>query len=82
MVEALQRGLNKSESARLFGISLSSVKRYARLVREGCPLKPGKAPGKRPKIHERGRRLLQADLKKHRRLPSPRDAGSWSGLSE
>ena len=35
MVEALERGLNKSEAARLFGVSLSSVKRYAKLAREG-----------------------------------------------
>jgi transposase len=63
VVEALKRGLNKSEAACLFGVSLSSVKRYASLAREGHPLKPGKAPGKRPKIDERGRRLLEADLK-------------------
>ncbi len=62
VVEALNRGLNNSEAARLFGVSLSSVKRYARMAREGRPLKPGKAPGKRPKIDERGRRLLEADL--------------------
>ena len=50
VVEALERGLNKIQAARLFGVSLSSVKRYARLAREGLPLKPGKAPGRRPKI--------------------------------
>ncbi|HLM77228.1 MAG TPA: helix-turn-helix domain-containing protein [Rubrobacteraceae bacterium] len=58
VVEALNRGLNNSEAARLFGVSLSSVKRYVRLAREGCPLKPGKAPGKRPK----DRRAWQATL--------------------
>ena len=63
VVESLERGLNKSEAARLFGVSLSSVKRYARLACEGRPLKPGKAPGKRPKIDKHGRRLLEADLK-------------------
>ena len=45
-------------------MSLSSVKRYARLAREGLPLKLGKAPGKRPKIGELGRLLLEADLEK------------------
>jgi len=63
VVEALKHGLNKSEAARLFGVSLSSVKRYARMAREGRSLKPGKAPGKRPKIDECGRRLLEAHLK-------------------
>ncbi len=63
VVEALARGTNKSEAARLFGVSLSSVKRYAKIACEGRPLAPRKAPGKHPKINERGRRLLEADLK-------------------
>jgi transposase len=63
VVEALERGLNKSETARLFGVSLSSVKRFARMAREGRSLKPGKARGKRPKVGENARRLLEADLK-------------------
>ncbi len=56
--------MNKSEAARLFGISLSSVKRYAKMAREGRPLAPRKAPGKRPKIDERGKRLLEDYLEK------------------
>ena len=63
IIEALNSGTNTSQIARLFGVSLSSVKRYARMAREGKPLAPTKAPGKRPKIDEYGRRLLQADLK-------------------
>lgn len=63
-MEAHERGLNKGEVARLFGMSLSSVKRFSRMAREGLSLKPGKAPGKRPKIDERGRRLLEDDLEK------------------
>jgi transposase len=62
VVEVLERGLNKSEAARLFGMSLSSVKRFARMAREGRPLKPGKACGKHPKIGENARRLLEADV--------------------
>ncbi len=61
-MEALERGVNRSEAARLLGMSFSSVKRYASLARERPPLKPGKTPGKRPKIDERGRRLLEANL--------------------
>jgi transposase len=46
IVQALQqRRMNKSEAARAFGVSLSSVKRYAKAVREGRSLSPGKAPG-------------------------------------
>ena len=63
IANAVERGMFKSEVARLFGVSLSSVQRYARMVREGRPLAPRKAPGKRSKIDERARRLLEADLK-------------------
>ena len=66
IVDVLARGMNKSQAAHLFGVSLSSVKRYeryAKLAGEGSTLAPRKAPGKRSKIGEHGRRLLQADLK-------------------
>jgi transposase len=56
-VQALLRGTGKSEAARVFGVSLSSVKRYARTAREGRPLTPKKTTGKRPKIGKSARRL-------------------------
>jgi transposase len=63
IVEALERQrMNKSEAARAFGVSLSSVKRYAKAVREGRSLKPGKAPGKRPLLDEKARSLLAANV--------------------
>jgi transposase len=43
-------------------VSLSSVKRYAKAAREGRSLSPGKAPGNRPLLDEKARRLLEADL--------------------
>src|ERR671911_2944152 len=64
IVEAVERrAMKKSEVARLFGVSLSSVKRYVRKFRQGRSLSPGKAPGRRPKIDERARKLLEEDLK-------------------
>jgi transposase len=62
IVGALLRGTGKSEAARLFGVSLSSVKRFARTAREGRPLTPKKNPGKHPKIGKSARALLEADL--------------------
>src|SRR5215218_7065072 len=63
IVQALQQQrMNKSEAARAFGVSLSSVKRYAKAAREGRSLSPGKAPGKKPKLDEKARRLLKADV--------------------
>jgi transposase len=63
IVQALkQQRMNKSEAARAFGVSLSSVKRYAKAVREGRSLSPGKAPGKKPKLDEKAKKLLEADV--------------------
>jgi transposase-like protein len=53
IVEALRRGTTKSEAARSFGVSRSSVKRYAKLADEGRPLAPKKRPGSKPKMDER-----------------------------
>jgi transposase len=64
IVEAVERrSMKKSEVASLFGVSLSSVKRYVRKFRQGRSLSPGKAPGKRPKVAQCARRLLEAYLK-------------------
>ena len=62
IVEALGRGTTKSEAARTFGISRSSVKRYAKLAEEGRPLAPKKRPGLKPKLDDDARRLLEEDL--------------------
>jgi transposase len=62
IVEALEKGMSKSEAARTFGVSLSSVKRYAKIADEGRSLAPKKRPGSRPKLDESARRLLEADL--------------------
>jgi transposase len=63
IVEAVQqRRMSKSEAARAFGVSRSSVKRYVKAVCEGRSLRPGKAPGKKPKLDEKARRLLEADI--------------------
>jgi transposase len=62
IVQALQRGMNKCQAARTFGISLSSVKRYAKLASNARSLAPKKPPGKSLKLDETARRLLEADL--------------------
>ncbi len=62
IVEAVERGMPKIEAARTFGVGISSVKRYAKMLNEGRTLAPKKNPGKRLKVDERGKRLLEADL--------------------
>jgi transposase len=56
-----QRGTSKSQAARLFGISLSSVKRYTKLASEGESLTPRK--GRSPKADEATKRLLEEDIR-------------------
>jgi transposase len=63
IVDAIERGMPKAQSARTFGVGISTLKRYATKAQRGEPLEPGKAPGKPPKIDEPGRKLLEGDLK-------------------
>src|SRR5829696_4598387 len=44
IVQALRRGMGKSQAARTFSVSLSSVKRYAKRAEEGRSLAPKKRP--------------------------------------
>jgi transposase len=53
----------KTQAARLFDVSLSSVKRYARTAREGGSLEPRKSPGRPRKADEKARALLEGDVK-------------------
>ncbi len=64
VVEAvIERRMPKTEAAGLFGVSLSSVKRYVGMAREGRSLAPKKRPGSRPNLDERARKLLAADIR-------------------
>jgi transposase len=62
ILEAVDRGMPKSEAAKTFGVSRSSVKRYAAARREGRPLAPRKHPGSKPKLDQRARKILEADV--------------------
>ncbi len=58
-----QRGMSKSQAARLFSVSLSSVKRYVRLADRGESLAPRKGGGRPPKADEATKRLLEEDIR-------------------
>ena len=63
-MEATERsGVPKAQAARLFGVSLSSVKRYARLARRGGSPAPAKGSGQPAKIDENAKKkLLDKDV--------------------
>ena len=63
IVRAVEGGMSKSAAARLFGVSLSSVKRYLRRAERGMPLAPRKGGGRPPKIDQTAEKLLKEDVK-------------------
>jgi transposase len=64
IVKAVKEGTSKSATARLFDVSLSSVKRYVRRASRGESLAPGKGGGRPPKVNQTTQKLLQEDVKK------------------
>jgi transposase len=63
IVQAVEGGSSKSAAARLFGVSLSSVKRYSRIAQRGVSLAPRKGGGRPPKIDQSAEKLLKEDVK-------------------
>ncbi len=62
IVSTVERGTSKSQVARTFSVSLSSVKRYVNKAQRGESLAPKKSPGSAPKLDEKARKLLDDDL--------------------
>ncbi len=66
IVKALQEGgISKSAAARLFDVSLSSVKRYAQIASRGASLEPRRGGGRPPKVDQTTQKLLEEDVQKH-----------------
>jgi transposase len=62
IVTAIERGMPKAQAARLFDVSLSSVKRYSRTARQGGSLKPRKSTGRPRKVDKTAQVLLEKDV--------------------
>ena len=63
IVRAVEGGTSKAAVARLFGVSLSSVKRYLRIVERGAALAPRTGGGRPPKADRTTEKLLKEDAK-------------------
>jgi transposase len=63
IVAAVECGMPKTQAARLFDVSLSSVKRYSRMARQGDSLAPKRRAGRAPKVDEKVKKLLNEDMK-------------------
>jgi transposase len=63
IVESVNKGVPKSETARRFGVDRATVKRYCKqLDEQRGTLEPRKALGRAPKLDEKAMRLLAQDL--------------------
>ena len=62
IVESVKKGVPKAETARRFGVHRATVKRYCKQLDERGTLEPRKAPGKRSKLDEKAKKLLEDDL--------------------
>jgi transposase len=62
ILSSVEGGMSKTQAARTFSVSLSSVKRYVNKAQRGESLAPKKSPGSTPKLDEKARQLLEDDL--------------------
>jgi transposase len=58
----VKKGVPEIETARRFGVHRATVKRYCKQLDERGTLQPRKAPGKKPKLDEKAKKLLVEDL--------------------
>ena len=70
IVSAVGGGMSKTQAARAFCVSLSSVKRYMNKANRREPLAPKKSPGSAPKLDEKAVKLLEKDSREVRRKPT------------
>ena len=59
IVKTVEEGMSNSAAARLFGVSLSSVKRYSKIANRGDSLTPRKGGGRPPKTNQTSKKLLE-----------------------
>ncbi len=64
IVATVEGGMSKSEAARVFDVSLSSVKRYSRLAAQEEPLAPRKGGGRPPKVNAAIVSLIEEDVRR------------------
>src|SRR3712207_3669450 len=81
IVTAIERGMPKAQAARLFDVSLSSVKRYSRMASQGGSLKPRKSTGRPRKAGEKARALLKRNVQKRPGPPISKRRRFWEHIT-
>ena len=77
VVDAVGRGMPRGEVAEMFGVSLSTIKRYLRLECGGSGLAPKPSPGRPPKIAPEQQPDLEAQLREHDTATLSEHAELW-----
>jgi transposase len=78
VVTAVYRGMSKAQAARLFDISVSSLKRYAKLASQGHTLAAKKRPGRTPKLDQSARKLLEENIRERPAATIKDSVAFWS----
>jgi transposase len=78
IVEAVWRGMSKTEAACTFGVGIPLLKRYVNMAQQDESLVPRKAPSKERKLNRGATRLLEEP---HRRPEVTTDRGRSSSSS-
>jgi transposase len=79
VLEAVDRGLARKEVASLFGVSLSTIKRYVKRRKEGKDLSPKPSPGRKRRILSSAeeKRALWEQLKNNDEATLERHCQLW-----
>jgi transposase len=78
VVEAVDAGMPRPEAARVFGVSLATIKRYLKRRRETGSLTPGHSPGRPPEIAPAQYAALAAQVAGHPDDTLAQHAATWA----
>lgn len=75
---AVRGGMPRARVAETFGVSLSTVKRYVRLEREGAGIAPKPSPGRTPAIAAGDHEALREQLRRSDTATLAQHAAMWA----
>jgi transposase len=81
VLDAIDRGISRSEVVRTFGVSMPTLERYLRRRRQGGDLAPKPSPGRTPSICAtvEERRMLWEQLEENNEATLERHCELWEG---
>jgi transposase len=77
VLDAVDAGMPRPEAARLFQVSVATIKRYLKRRRETGSLTPGQSPGRTPEIGPDAYAALAAQVSAHPDATLAQHAATW-----